>query len=227
MAISRISAATNNGTTVTLGTHAKGDLILYFAIDVTNPIVTPDLPSGVLGLTTRGSSGGTFRVGYYIADSSSETVGTTGWTNAQNVTAIVYRGGPSSIIVPTALSINGTSGTTIGYGAQPALTSPVLKESALDYWVGAYVFSRSTLNNLASLVPSGMSYASNSIMTSVNCEVANYDTNSTRTTAWPTTNVTQTFGVIWATLVFDLLELDHKITGGGGVFDPLTNPFVG
>ena len=212
MAISRISSATNNGTTVTLGTHAKGDLILYIAYFA--GLGVPALPAGVLGLQTRSNSGGSHRIGYYIADSASETVGTTGWTNAQNVTAIVYRGGTSSIVVPTILSQNGSSGTVINYAAQSTITSPALKESSSDLWLVGVAATRATANNLSGLAPSGMTFVNNSIGASF--EVASYDTNSTRTTIWPSTNVTQASSVVWATFVLELLEIDHKITGGGG-----------
>ena len=81
MTILRISSATNNGTIVTLGDHAKGDTIVYIAYNEASGTI-PTLPANVLGLYTRSSAGGSQRFGYYIADSSSESVGTTGWTNA-------------------------------------------------------------------------------------------------------------------------------------------------
>jgi len=52
MAISRISSATNNGTIVTLGDHAKGDTIVYIAYNEASGTI-PTLPANVLGLYTR------------------------------------------------------------------------------------------------------------------------------------------------------------------------------
>jgi hypothetical protein len=216
MSISRISSATNNGTGVTLGTHAKGDLILYSAYFP--GIGPPSLPPGVLGLYTRSNSGGSHRLGYYIAESDSETTGTSGWTGASNVTAIAYRGGPRSVVIPTLLSQNGTSSTVLTYATQAAITSPVFKESALDLWLVGMAATRSTTNNLSGLAPSGMTFINNSI--GVGFEVASYDTDSTRSTIWPTTNVTQATAAIWATFVLELLEIDHKITSGGGLILP-------
>jgi hypothetical protein len=210
MAISRISSATNNGTTVTLGTHAKGDLILYLAYNQGSGVI-PTLPAGVLGLYNRSSSAGSQRIGYYIADSSSETVGTTGWTNADNVTALVYRGGSSSIVALSFLSLGSATSTTITYAAQGAGT---LKENATDLWLAGYGISNSVLNNLSSLAPSGMSSINNSV--GANFEVGTYDTNATRTTAWPATNVTAANSAVYFTIVIELLELDHRVTGGGG-----------
>ena len=213
MAISRISSATNNGTTVTPGTHAKGDLILYLAYNQ-GSVTIPTLPANVLGLYFRAGSAGSQRIGYYIADSSSETVGTSGWTNADNVTALVYRGGSSSIVVPSFLSVGTGTSTTINYAAQVAGT---LKEQALDLWLAGFCMSNSTANSLSTLAPSGMASVNNSVGS--NFEVATYDTNATRTTAWPSTNVTAANSAVFFTIVLELLEVDHKVTGsGGGIF---------
>lgn len=212
MTISRISSATNNGTTITLGAHAKGDLILYVAYNDgagTPPI--PTLPASVLGLYTRSASGGSQRFGYYIADSSSESVGTTGWTNADNVTAVVYRGGSGSIVVPTFLSVGSATSATVNYTAQTAGT---FKDQALDLWLFGYLANRSTANNLASNSPSGMSNINNSVGTGF--EVATYDTNATRTTIWPLTSVTLANSAAYFAFVLELLEIDTKIASGGG-----------
>ena len=210
MAISRISEATNNGTTVTPGTHAKGDLILYLAYNQ-GSVTIPARPANVLGLYSRSGSAGSQQLGWYIADSSSETVGTSGWTNADNVTALVYRGGSSSIVVPSFLSVSTANSATINYAAQVAGT---LKEQALDLWLAGFCMSNSTANNLSTLAPSGMASVNNSV--GANFEVATYDTNATRTTAWPSTNVTAANSAVYFAIVLELLEVDHKVTGGGG-----------
>ena len=210
MAISRISAATNNGTTVTLGSHAKGDTIIYLAYNQ-GSVTIPTLPSNALGLYSRSSSAGSQRISYYVAGSAAETVGTTGHANADNVTALIYRGGSSSIVVPSFLSIGSATSTTINYPAQVAGT---LKEQALDLWLAGYCISNSTANSLSAIPPSGMTSINNSV--GANFEIATYDTNATRTTAWPSTNVTAANSAAYFAMVFELLELDHKVTGGGG-----------
>lgn len=220
MTISRISAATNNGTTVTPGTHAKGDSIFYFAYNQGSTTI-PTLPPGVLGSYFRSGSAGSQRIGWCLANSSAETVGTTGWTNADNVTALVYRGGSSSIVVPSFLSVSTGTSTTINYAAQVAGT---LKEQALDLWLAGFCMSNSTANNLSALAPSGMTAINNSVGS--NFEVATYDTSATRTTAWPSTNVTAANSAVYFAIVLELLEIDHKATGGGGVFDPLNHPLI-
>lgn len=214
MTISRISSATNNGTSVTLGTHAEGDLILYLAYNQ-GSLTIPTLPANVLGLYSRSGSAGSQRIGYYIAESSAETVGTTGWAFADNVTALVYRGGSSSIVVPSFLSIGTATSATINYPAQVAGT---LKEQALDLWLAGFCMSNSTANSLSTIPPSGMTSINNSVGS--NFEVATYDTNATRTTAWPSTNVTAANSAVYFAMVFELLELDHKVAGGGGLILP-------
>jgi hypothetical protein len=59
-----------------------------------------------------------------------------------------------------------------------------------------------------------MSSINNSV--GANFEVGTYDTNATRTTAWPATNVTAANSAVYFTIVIELLELDHRVTGGGG-----------
>lgn len=209
MAISRISSASNNGTTITLGTHAKGDTILYFAYN-NGTGGSPTLPASVIGLH---SSASRVRIGYYIADSDSVSVGTSGWTNATNVTAVVYRGGSSSIVVPTSLSFNSNTSTTITYLAQPANT---FKDQALDLWLLGYLANRVSTNNLGSNSPTGMSNVR--AQTDTGYEVAVYDTNATRTTAWASTSVTLATSAAYYSYVFELQEVETRITGGGGIF---------
>jgi hypothetical protein len=128
------------------------------------------------------------------------------------VTALVYSGGSSSIVVPSFLSVGSGTSTTITYTAQVAGT---LKENAADLWLAGFAMNNSVLNNLSSLAPSGMSSVNNSVGT--NFEVATYDTNATRTTVWPSTNVTAANSATYFTIVLELLELDHKTTSGGGL----------
>jgi hypothetical protein len=213
MTISRISSATNNGTTVTLGTHAKGDLILYVAV---NDGALPSLPSSVSGLVTRSESGAAIRVGYYIADSSSETVGTSGWTNADNVTAIVYRCGSGSIVQPRYVSTNGSGGTTVlNFAAQnPGAATGTFPSQVPGVWQLGIVYQINTTNDLDGKPPTGMTNVIGSVTSTA--EVAVHDTNATATAAWPSTNVTVTTSARYQSFVLELLEIDTKITSGGG-----------
>ena len=213
MAISRNSSATNNGTTITLGTHAKGDLILYVAVN--DSATLPSLPSGVLGLVTRSESGASTRVGYYIADSSSETVGTSGWTYADNVTAIVYRGGSGSIVQPryVATAASG-SATLLNFAAQNITAINNFPSQVVDVWQVGVVFQINTTNDLDGKPPTGMTNVIGSVTSTA--EVAVHDTNATATAAWPSTSVTVTTAARYQSFVLELLEIDTKIASGGG-----------
>jgi hypothetical protein len=214
MTISRISSATNNGTGVTLGTHAKGDLILYLAYNF-NSATIPTLPVSVTSIYTRSGSSGAHRIGYYIADSSSETVGTTGWTNADNVTAIVYRASSTSVVVPSFISASTANSTTMTYAVQVAGT---FKENATDIWYLGYCMFNSATNSLATLAPAGMTNVNNSV--GAGFEVAVHDTNATRASIWAQQTVTGTVFAIHFETVIELLEVDHQATTGGGLILP-------
>jgi len=139
------------------------------------------------------------------------------------VTTLVYTSGSSSIVVPSFLSVASGTSAIINYAAQVAGT---LKENAADLWLAGYGVSNSVSNNLSSLAPSGMSSINNSV--GANFEVATYDTNASRTTAWPSTNVTAANSATYFAIVLELLELDHRITaGGGGSYSPIDNLLIG
>jgi hypothetical protein len=213
MTISRISSATNNGTTITLGTHAKGDVIIFIAAN--DAATLPLLPSGVLGLVTRSESGASIRVGYYIAGSSSETVGTSGWTNADNVTAIVYRCGSGSIVQPRYVTTAASgSATLLNFAAQNITAINNFPSQVVDVWHLGVVFQINTTNDLGGKPPTGMSNVIRSITSTA--EIAVHDTNATATAAWPSTSVTVTTSARYQSFVLELLEIDTKITSGGG-----------
>lgn len=213
MAISRVSSATNNGTTITLGSHAKSDLILYVAVNDGSTLAT--LPQEVIFLCSRSESGSSIRVGYYHADSSSETVGTTGWTNADNVTAIVYRGASGSIIQPAYVSTGGASNSNIiTFAAQnPQTLLNTFPTNTIDLWRVGVAFQIATGNNLGGNPPSGMTNVISSVTATAN--VAIHDSNSTITTAWTATTVTVTTAARSQTFVLELQELETKISGSG------------
>jgi hypothetical protein len=226
MTIQRISSATNNGTTITLGTHAKGDLIVYVAANDAATIAT--LPSGVSFLVSRSDSGASTRVGYYIADSSSETVGTSGWANADNVTAIVYRAASGSIIHPRFVSQNAAgSSATLNFANQNSITGVnSFPFQVADLWHVGIAFQINTTNDLGGKPPTGMSNVIRSITSTA--ELAVHDTNATATAAWPSTNVFVPTPARYQSYVLELLEIETKIAaGGGGTFNPLQHPLIG
>jgi len=121
--ISFISAVSAASTSVTLGTHAAGDIIIIFAGRAASS-TPPTLPSGWTNINSGGSSTASIRIGYKVAASSSETSGT--WTNASRVCAVVYRGVSSIGTSGVAAANTVTSATT------PALTLTVTNNTS---WV--------------------------------------------------------------------------------------------
>jgi hypothetical protein len=117
--ISRISSASAEAATVTLGTHAKGDLILICAVrdgSVTNPTI----PTGWTNITN--TTDGTLisvSVGWKWATSAAETSGT--WTNATGLMCHVYRG--ADPVTPFGTFGGGsTAATTVNYSASTGVT---------------------------------------------------------------------------------------------------------
>jgi hypothetical protein len=82
-----IDSASQSSTSVTLPTHQAGDLIIIFAAHSSNTL--PSLAAGYTNIVNTNASA-SCRVGYKIAASNSETSGT--WSNAQWVSAHIYRG---------------------------------------------------------------------------------------------------------------------------------------
>lgn len=166
MAISRISSATGTNT-ATLGTHAAGDLILVFAYRDGNT-TAPSLASGFTNIQASGSNTNSARMGWKIAASGSETVGT--WTNATSVIAVVYRGADGI----GGSAITGGASTTISY---PALTMQVTDGSS---WVVGAAGHRST-NVAIETAPSGMTNVTS--VSDATDEAAWHDTNA-GVTSW-------------------------------------------
>lgn len=212
MAISRISSATNNGTTITLGTHAKGDLILFFAWNNANATL-PALPASVIEIhNAAGTAVWGRRTGFVVARSSSESIGTSGWTNASNVTAIVYRAGSGLVLVPSHISSNASSSsvTTHNYAAQALNT---YRTNNSDLWLVGFHGNKNASNSLSTLAPTGMTNVVNSIGTGF--ETAVHDTNASRTTAWLSTNVTVANATTYSTHIVELFELDPQLSASG------------
>ena len=130
MTILRISSATANTNTVTIGTHAQGDLLMIFGYRDASA-TAPTLPSGWYNLMATAASSPSLVVAWKIAASSSESSGT--WTNANTLHSIVYRAGTGNIVIPTILQTNIATTTTPTFGA-PAVTG-TFPTNIDDYWI--------------------------------------------------------------------------------------------
>lgn len=206
MAISRISSATNNGTTVTIGTHAANDLIIVFAYRDNNNS-GPTLPSGWYGIFSGGGNSTGMTVGWRRATTASETSGT--WTNASTLHAIVYRPGTDKIIVPKYYSGSSGSSTSVSVAAQSAGT---FETNSDDLWLAAFIAQRNSSNGLDTAIWTGISNVTTSTDSSTWQAVVN-DTNATRTTAWTAQTATVTNSAGWQTRLFGLQEVPTQSAG--------------
>ena len=172
MAISRIGSAVGNGQTVTIPTHAAGDLIVIFAYrDGSN--TRPGLASGYTAIIDGGGNTNSMRVGYVVATDSSTTSGT--WTSATSVIAVVYRA--TGAIGVGVSAQTGAASTTVTY---PALTG-----MGTDSWVVGFAGHRAT-NTTLETAPTGMTnFATDQDATD---EVAAHDTNAVAA-SWSATAV--------------------------------------
>ena len=219
MAISRVSSATANTTSVSIGTHAAGDTIIIAGYRDGNN-AGPTIPTGWYQLFSGGGNSTGFSVAYKIATSSSETSGT--WTSATSLHAIVYRPATGKIIVPKYYSGASASSVSVNIAAQVVGT---FESGSDDLWLLAFIAQRNSNNSLNTATWTGLTNVSSSTDGSSWQFVAN-DSNATRTTAWTSTTATVANSAAWQTRLLGLQEVPHPATGGG-VFDPLNNPFVG
>lgn len=110
--------------------HQAGDTIIAFASRDGSTI--PTLPPGWTNIVSENRAVGTgnwgARIGYKVAASSSETVGT--WTNALAIVVVVYRGVTA---IGASATGSGAANKTITY---PALT---LQATNNQSWVARFV----------------------------------------------------------------------------------------
>jgi hypothetical protein len=208
--ISIVGSATNLGNTITMPTHAAGDLLVLFAYnDGASTAVT--LPTGWVeryGVAVGGA--GYIRIGYKYAASAAETSGT--WTNADHIFAISMRGGSNTLLFPNFVSTNTGTSTTINYAAQTAST---FQTNADDQALLSWVASRNSANTLTA--PTGLT--EERAATDGANFVAQMCRQLARTTIWASTNVTVTNSALYRTVVLSVVESPvYGATGGGAMF---------
>ena len=209
MAISRVSSATANATTVSFGTHAAGDTIIVAGYRDGNN-AGPTIPAGWYQLFSGGGNSQGFSVAYKIATSSSETSGT--WASATALKAFVYEPATGKIIVPKYYSGNGASSVSVNIAGQVVGT---FENGSDDLWLLAFIAQRNSSNSLDTATWTGLTNVSSSTDGSSWQFVGN-DSNATRTTAWTSTTATVANSAAWQTRLFGLQEVPHPSTGGGG-----------
>ena len=202
MAISRISSATNNGDTVTIGTHAAGDLLLMFSYR-DGSITQPTIPSGWISLYGLAVYSMSVRVSYKFATTGSETSGT--WTNATSLLSTVYRGGTNALVFPWYILQNSSaSSTTINW---PTQDGGLVRANITDEWKFALAAQRNSSNSVET-APTLLTNVT-SATDSSSWKIAWHDSNSNLAARWTSTNVTVTNAAAYIALMFSLAEVTY------------------
>jgi len=207
----------NNGTTVTVPTHAVGDLLIFHASNHAS-VTTPTRPSDIVSLFSLSNAGGSVLCGYKHALTNSETSGT--WTNATNLFVTVWRGDTNTIVTPEFVSTNGGTASNINYPVQPAGT---FRTGANDIALLAYVLNSSITNTL---LPPGALANLQDATDSATWQAKQYY-QLARTTTWANTSVLQAGSNYYRSLLLSLFEEALPSTGGAGVFNPIEHPLLG
>lgn len=156
--ISFISQAADNAETVTIGTHASGDLLLGCACRE-GSATPPSLPAGWTSIASSASAEQVSSTcGYKVAASGSETSGT--WTNAIHTAVAVYRGQHASPIGGIATSSGGSATLTYASITMSVGTgSSWVVLLACDSWGGGTIDAPSGFTNRTNYAPNFMNIA--------------------------------------------------------------------
>ena len=146
--ISRISSASSEANTVTLGTHQLNDLIVISAFR-DGSATNPTLPAGWTLITD--TSDGTLcsiTVGWKLAISGADTSGT--WSNATGMLCHVYRGADPVAPFGT-IQFDGGASATLTYGD----TTGATKGRMNNQWFVAFAHHRSVDTTTMTNAPTG------------------------------------------------------------------------
>lgn len=162
MAITRVGSATSTSNTITIPSHAVGDFIVCFAYNEGTTVI-PALPTGWRTIYARGVDSQGVRVGYKIAESSSETSGT--WTDADAMICAVYRSDVNQRLSVGMANEDGSGGSTsMNYNV---ISSNLARSN--NVWLIAFAGRRATdssvetapssFTNVTSVVGTGLELA--------------------------------------------------------------------
>lgn len=211
--ISYISAASANGTSLSMPTHAVGDL-LFFAAYRDASTTSPTIPAGWFPVVS-GTGGGTnaMSIAFKIATTAAETSGT--WTNATHVACAVYRG--TSIINIGGYKHTGNTTTlTVSWGQLTTTsTDPIARQNGNTWYVGVLGYKTNDIDG--EVAPSGMTNRTNTKGASTG-QISIHDTNGD--TLWTTTGQTYSTGTAAnsRTLIVEIVDTGYTpaASGGGG-----------
>ena len=204
MAIDFIGTASALATSVPLGSHQKGDILIAAALRTNN--VSASLPSGWIGLSSAGASNLSLRLGFRVAQSDSESSGT--WTLATGLSIIKLRPTIGTIAVPSAAQTAAIS-TSVTYGALSGVAA------ADNYIDQTFVAFGSTLldTNAIETPPTGMTFLEKSSQSGI--AFASFRLTTNAFGGWSTQAVTLP-SATWRTGVVRIAEYPFPALGGGG-----------
>ena len=212
MAISRVSSASAQATTITIPSHQAGDLIFIFA--GRNNTTAATVPSGWVQAGSNGASGVSVAAGWKIAQSSGETSGT--WTNASVLISAVYRADTGILALSTAAGGATATGTSVSY--LTVTNGLVYRAGSLDNWYLGIGMQLNSANSLET-APSGMTNVAVESSAGVWKAVV-HDTNASQLSNWATAATTVATAAASSTRVYQLFEFDGPTFGGGGLVLP-------
>lgn len=212
MSISLVSNAQALSDTLSMSTHATGDLVIGIATN-DNGSTIPTRPAGWTSLWSIGAGTSAIAAYYKYAQSNAETFGT--WTNADHVSVTVWRGSANTIVWPWFIS---TSTGTSGNMNWPAQTAGTFRTDSEDNVLLAYGHNRSSTNNLGQTLGALTNLFEQG-------DGANYQVCTkyqlARSTIWANTTLTMATSVLFRTVMLCLTEqTGYGFSGGGGLILP-------
>jgi hypothetical protein len=214
MTISFVSAASAAATSVSIGSHQAGDLIVIIGYrDATSALST--FPNHWnLAASSIGSSNTIF-VAWTEATSGGMTSGT--WTGVTHMTSLVYRPASGHRL---SMGLFASTGATVGSGGD--ITYPALAgvDTPVDRWVIGAAGHRSNDTDIQ-VAPSGMTNRAN-IAGGSTGELAVHDTDGS-IGSWSNTTYTLTAGTSAAYRSVTVQVRSHAILSSGG--SSTHNPF--
>lgn len=203
-------------TTITIPTHAKGDLIVIAAARGDSGALAT-IPAGWLVANARSLNSPTksFVLAYKVAASAAETSGT--WTNAQLLACGVWSDTTVYTLAGNASNANGAANATVNYAAIVAASATsagaIRMQSASAVIIGA-AFAKQINSGIES-PPSGMALVANGQGASAN-QIAIHETTAA-VSSYNSTNVAVGSNIDWMTLSVERIDTGYAEAAGGGM----------
>lgn len=206
--------------TITIPTHAKGDLIVIVAARGDSGALAT-IPAGWLVANARSLNSPTKSclLAYKIATSSAETSGT--WTNAQLLACGVWSDTNAHVVTGPNNNANGAANNSVTY-APVNLNSAIIggaaarMQQASGYVIGV-AFSKQINSGIES-PPSGMALVANGQGASSN-QISVHETTAA-VSSYAMTTVTVAGSIDWITLMIERVDTEYVSAGGGMIVHP-------